>query len=88
MSGKRVVNMFAFIGLVLVAFALLLTKLLGVFGISATVTGAIRSVGECIAYIVTMIYAWFYVRGKRSPWWYVVYSVALIAVILLFILNF
>ena len=85
---KKFMSMLAFLGLCLVAFALLLAKLLGVFGVHANVTDAIQSVGECLAYIVTMVYAFNFVKGKRSPWWWVAYWVSVVVVVLLVILRF
>lgn len=84
---KRFMNMLAFIGLCLVAFALLLAKLLGVFGVSAGAVSAIQMVGECIAYIVTMVYAFYYIRHKRNAWWWVAYCVSAVVVVLLIILR-
>ncbi len=84
---KRFMNMLAFIGLCLVAFALLLAKLLGVFGVSASAVNAIQLVGECIAYIVTMVYAFYFVKNKRNVWWWVAYCVSAVVVVLLVILR-
>lgn len=84
---KRFMTMLAFVGLCLVAFALLLAKLLGVFGVSASAVGAIRTVGECIAYVVTMVYAYNFVRAKRNAWWWVAYCVSVVVVVLLIILR-
>lgn len=84
---KKFMSILAFAGLCMVAFALLLAKLLGVFGVTASVTSAIRTVGECLAYIVTMVYAFNFVKGKRSPWWWVAYWVSVVVVVLLVILN-
>ena len=85
-SGKRIINMLAFIGLFLIALALILAKLLGVFGISASVTDAIQMVGECIAYVVTAIYSFLFVRRQRNVWWWVAYIVSVVVVVLLLIL--
>ena len=84
---KKFMSMLAFVAMFMVAFALLLAKLLGVFGVSANITGAILKVGECLAYIVTMVYAFNYVKGKRSPWWWVAYWVSVVVIVLIFILN-
>ena len=84
---KKFMNMLAFIGLCLVAFSLLLSKLLGVFGVSATAVVAIQMVGECIAYLVTMVYAFYYIKNKRNAWWWVAYCVAAVVVVLLIILR-
>lgn len=84
---KKFMNMIAFIGLCMIAFALLLAKLLGVFGVSAGVVNAIQTVGECMAYVVTMVYAFYFVRGKRNVWWWVAYWVSVVVVLLLVVLR-
>ena len=84
---KKFMTMLAFIGLGLIALALLLAKLLGVFGVSASAVGAIKTVGECIAYIVTMVYAYQFVKAKRNAWWWVAYCVSAVVVVLLVILR-
>lgn len=85
---KKFMTMLAFIGLCFIAGALLLAKLLGVFGVSMTAVSAIRTVGECIAYIVTMVYAFSFVKAKRNVWWWVAYCVSVVVVIVLLILSF
>ena len=84
---KKFMNMLAFIGLCLVAGSLLLAKLLAVFGVSANAISAIHTVGECMAYIVTMVYAFYFVKSKRNMWWWIAYIVAVVAVLTLVILN-
>ena len=83
---KKFMNMLAFVGIVCVAFALLLAKLLGVFGVSAQIVSVIAKIGQCMAYIVTMVYAFQFVRGKRNVWWWVAYWVSVVVVVLMVIL--
>lgn len=85
---KKFMSILAFLGLCFVAFALLLARILGAIGVSASVTNAMLSVGECLAYIVTMVYAFNFVKGKRSPWWWVAYWVSVVVILLLVILQF
>lgn len=87
-SMKRVVNMFAFVGLTFIAFALLLTQVLNWVGVSMDVLNWFQRVGECIAYVVTAIYAFVYVRTKRNVWWWVAYAVALTVIVVMFVLRF
>ena len=84
---KKFMNMLAYIGLVCVAFALLLAKILGWLKAGGSVAGAFASVGQCIAYIVTMVYAFQFVRSKRNIWWWVTYWVAVALVVLMVILS-
>lgn len=80
---KRFVNLIAFIGLCMVAIALILQMIFN----SGDIINAIRTIGECIAYSVTAIYALFYVRSKRNVWWWIAYVVAVTVVILLVIFR-
>lgn len=84
---KRFMNMLAFIGLALIAVALIVAKILGAVGVTASVVSAVRTVGECIAYIVTAVYAFYFVKNKRNAWWWVVYCVSIVVVVLLLILK-
>ncbi len=82
-------NMLAFCGLILIAVALFISQLLAWIGVNGAggVITAIRMVGECIAYIVTMVYAFYFVKNKRNVWWWVTYVAAVVIVVLLLILS-
>lgn len=80
-------NMLAFIGIVVVAVALLIAKILALVDVDAGVVTALQMVGECIAYIVTMVYAFYFVKNKRNVWWWVAYVAAVVVVVLLIILR-
>ena len=82
---KKVINMLAFIGLFLVAVALIVAQILSWIGVTASILNTIRFVGECIAYLVTAIYAFFYVRTKRNFWWWIAYTAAVVIIIVLLI---
>ena len=84
---KRIVNMFAFLGLAFIAFALLLTQVLSWIGVDFQVLHYIQVVGEYIAYVVTAIYAFVFVRSKRNVWWWVAYFVAVAVIVAMLILR-
>ncbi len=84
---KKFMNMLAFIGIVVVAIALLISKILALVDVSASAVTALQMVGECIAYIVTMVYAFYFVKNKRNVWWWVAYVAAVVVVVLLIILR-
>ncbi len=84
---KKFMNMLAFIGIVVVAVALLIAKILALVNVSAGAVTALQMVGECIAYIVTMVYAFYFVKNKRNVWWWVAYVAAVVVVVLLVILR-
>ena len=78
----KVVNFIAFIGLAMVAIVLVLQKI-----VQGEIIGALRTVGEAIAYFVTAISAFFYVKSKRNVWWYVAYAVAVILVVIFMVIR-
>lgn len=79
---SKIVNFTAFVGLILVAVVLILQKI-----VQGEIIGALRTVGESIAYFITAISAFFYVRSKRNVWWYVAYTVAVILVIIFMVIR-
>lgn len=78
----KIVNFIAFVGLVMVAVVLVLQKI-----VQGEIIGALRTVGEAIAYFITAVSAFFYVRSKRNVWWYVAYTVAVILVIIFMVIR-
>lgn len=75
---SKVINFIAFIGLVVVAGVLVLQT---IFSNQLDLITAFRIIGESIAYLVTAISAFFYVRSKRNVWWYVAYTIAVILIL-------
>ena len=88
-SLKWVLNMLSFIALVLVGICLLLQVIFNAIDASglASATNAIRTVGECIAYCVIAVYAFFFIRHKKNPVWAVLYAIALTAILILIIFR-
>ena len=78
----KIVNCVAFIGLALIAIVLVLQKIL-----SGNLTNALRLVGECMAYFVTAVSAFYYVNTKRNVWWYVAYVAILVLMVLFIIIR-
>ena len=88
-SLKWVLNMLSFVALVLVGVCLLLQVIFNAIDASklAGATNAIRTVGECIAYCVIAVYAFFFIRHKKNPVWAVLYAIALTAILILIIFR-
>ena len=88
-SLKWVLNMLSFVALVLVGVCLLLQVIFNAIDASklAGTTNAIRTVGECIAYCVIAVYAFFFIRHKKNPVWAVLYAIALTAILILIIFR-
>lgn len=86
---KRFVNLTAFVGTMLVAIALIAKYLLTWLDVnSPKIIAQIGNVGQLIAYVVLISAAFFYVKTKRKPVWYVLYAIATTAIIILAIMNF
>lgn len=81
-NTKKVINFIAFVGLMMVAVVLVLQKI-----VQGDLINAMRVVGESIAYLITAISAFFYVRSKRNVWWYVAYTVALVLVVIFMVIR-
>ena len=79
---SKIMNLIAFVGLAIVAVVLVLQKIL-----SGEIIGALRTIGESIAYFVTAVSAFFYVKTKRNIWWYVAYTVFVILVIVFMVIR-
>lgn len=79
---SKVVNFIAFVGLAVVAIVLILQKIF-----TGEILYAFRVIGESIAYFVTAISAFFYVKSKRNIWWYVAYTVFAVLVIIFMVIR-
>lgn len=84
---KRIVSICAFVATILIATALLLQCIFNWCGWEASITSKIRDIGEWIAIIVTCISGYFFVARKRKTAWYVVYAIAVTAIVILLILR-
>lgn len=80
---SKIFEFIAFVGLCCVAVVLVLQNILKANG---DIVNALRLVGECIAYFVTAVSAFFYVRSKRNVWWYVAYTIAVVLIIVFVII--
>lgn len=79
---RSIVNFCAFIAIVMIGICLILAKL----GVGGEVAGALHTIAICIAYIVTAISGWFYIRNRKNVWIWVAYFVALVLIILSFVI--
>lgn len=79
---KNFLNMIAFVGVVAVAIALLFGL---IFSGNNELAGALTLIAECIAYLVTAIYAFYFVYSKRNPVLTIIYVIAVVAIVVLLI---
>jgi hypothetical protein len=78
---RKVFNISAFVAVICIALALILRKV----GLSGSVINALELIANAIAYLITAISAFFYVRSRKAIWVWIVYFVA---VILIFVFMF
>ena len=90
LSLKRFANLMAFVGTLLVAVALIAKFIL--FWLfhdeGSTFINLLGNIGQLIAYLVLVCVAFFYVKTKRKPIWYILYAISVTAIIILAIMNF
>ena len=84
LSSSKVVQFFAYIGSGMIAVALLLSA---IFKGNTNIGTICSSIGQAIAYVVTLIVAASYVRGKRKPAWLICYVIFCVAIVVLYIVN-
>lgn len=83
---KGFVNMLAFIGIVAIATVMLLRLVFGeLFNGSPDFVNALDIIAECIAYVVTAIYAFYFVYARHCLAYTIMYVVSLILIIVLLI---
>jgi len=84
-SGKRdfgkFLNILGFIGIMLVAIALILAKIGG-----GELASAMTLVANAIAYLITAVAAFYYARSKQNVWYFVAFAVAVVLIIIFMIL--
>jgi len=88
MKGKQFVNLLAYLSIALIAVALILGKVLGALGVSASVVVAMDLIAKIIAYTITAVYAFFYAKSKRHIGWMIAYIIFVVAIIVFIVLGF
>ena len=77
----KFLNILAYVSIVLVAVALVISKILGWAKAGEDIASAMQLVANILAYFITAIAAFYYVRNKKNVWVTVVYIVSLILII-------
>ncbi len=77
----KFLNILAYISIVLVAVALVLSKILGWAKAGQDIASAMQLVANILAYFITAIAAFYYVRSKKNIWFTIVYIVCLVLII-------
>lgn len=82
MSGKKFLGIVAFISTICIAFALMFRA---IFESNPTVVNALMLVGEIIAFAITAVCAFNFVRAKKHIAWKIIYAIAVTAIIALLV---
>ena len=82
-SGSKIIQFFAYLATGFIAVALLLSAIFG----TGTIASACASIGQAIAYIVTLIVAASFVRNKKHIAWLICYIIFAVSIVVLYIVN-
>ena len=84
LSIAGILEFVAYIGTACIAIALLLVT---IFKGNGTIAQACSSIGQAIAYVITMIVAGSWVKRKKHIAWLICYIVFVVSIIVLYILG-
>ena len=87
MKSNSFLNAIAYFAVALIAISLALGELLG-WLINDSVIGVMMLVAQCIAYIITAVYGFFYAKSKKTIGWMVAYIIFIILIIVFTGLTF
>ncbi len=80
---RVIINALAFVSVMLIGIALILVKIFG----GGQVSTVIANVANALAYIITAISGFFFVKNKKQVWIWVAYLVGVVMIIIGFILT-
>lgn len=83
-SFSSFISLVAYIGIGCIAIALLFTL---IFKNDSTVASAFKTVGEVIAYLISIILAYSWVKTHKHVAWIVCYVIFVVTIVILFILT-
>lgn len=78
---KRFLNAMAFIVLVMSGIALVVSLVLGKLSVAENFANLLKQIAYCLAFVVTSVVAYGYVRTKRSAVWLVIYIICVVFVV-------
>lgn len=78
---KKFLNALAFVALAISGIALIVALILGKLNTALGFANALRQVAYCLAFVVTAVVAYGYVRTKRSVAWLVVYILCVVFIV-------
>ena len=81
LNTKKFFNAMAFVALCIAGIALLVSKILGWLNAGVQFANILNQVAYVLAFVVTAVAAFYYVRTKRSVAWTVIYVLAVLLVV-------
>ena len=78
---KKFLNALAFIVLVISGIALIISLILGKLNSAQKFANVLSYISYCLAFVVTSIVAYNYVRTKRSVVWLIIYIICVLFVV-------
>ncbi|MBQ8430529.1 MAG: hypothetical protein IJX26_01115 [Clostridia bacterium] len=87
LAAKKFFNLIAFCALILAAVALLVSKILGWLAVATDFSAILNTVSYVLAFVVTAMGAFNYVRTLRSWLWMLIYVAALLIVVVPLVLS-
>ena len=85
-SKTSILNVLSYCSVVFVGIALLLSWLLSVFDVTASVVNALNVLAQVMAYIVVACHSFGYARA-RGTWWLVAWAVAVVLIVVFLVLG-
>ena len=80
-------NILSFCAVIIGGVALALAYVLGLCGISASITGRLQSIANAIGWAVLVLLSFGYIKHRRRLWMWIVWCVAVCAIVLLNVIS-
>lgn len=80
-------NILSFCSVIIGGVALAIAYVLGLCGISASITGRLQSIANSLGWIVLCLLSYGYIRHRRRLWMWIVWIVAVCAIVYLNIVS-
>lgn len=81
-SSGWLINLCAFVAVVLIGVSLILTKI----GVLSSVAGAFLTIANVVAYVVVSVVSVFYVARKKNVWIWIIWVISIVLIVLYFVL--
>lgn len=85
-SKTNILNVLAYIAVMAVGIALLLSWIFKAVGQGGALVTALNLIAQCLAYLVVACYSFSYARAK-GVWWLVAWVVAVVLIVVFLILG-